>query len=122
MLLSYFFCVFNYYIAIIKSYAINDPFNVVIFFSFFFIPLNSLTLLKIGDLPGEGSIHEVIKTQYPLIKSKASKKLWYYHLCIYDHIFNNFFIIVIKEYFSKDISYCGMLSFSIVIMKKTDYH
>ena len=58
---------------VIKSYAINDPFNVVVFFSFFFLPLIGLTLLKIGDLLGEDSIHEVIKTLSTLIKSKASK-------------------------------------------------
>ena len=44
-------------------------------FSFlsFLLPLIGLTLLKIGDLSGEGSIYEVIKTLSPLIKSKASK-------------------------------------------------
>ena len=62
-----------YYIAIIKSYAINDPFNVVVFYSFFLLPLIGLTLLKIGDLPGEHSIHGIVKTLSPLIKSKALK-------------------------------------------------
>ena len=42
-------------------------------FSFFFAPFNLFYSLKIGNLPGKGSIHEIIKTLSPLIKSKASK-------------------------------------------------
>ena len=67
-----------------KSYASNDSFNAVVFFSFL-LPL-LVFLIKDWRFTSEGSIYEVINTLSPLIKSKASKNFDIV-FSVYGHIF-----------------------------------